>query len=444
MRGFATQAKNCYAMNTSSLLVVAALMLGFGLVSRRLESTIITAPMVFVAVGLMVGPHALGWVSIGEGAHVLHFLAEITLIFVLFGDAARIDVSALKRELGLPVRLLAIGLPLCIGLGALAAKWLFPQLSWLEAGVLGAVLAPTDAALGQAVVSSETVPLRVRQALNVESGLNDGIALPLVMVLSALGSMAHGETRTATEWLTFAALQVTLGPLAGVVVGAVGAYAILRAHTNGWLNGSYERLSGLALALLSYGVAETIGGNGFIAAFVGGMTFGNIAKNHCEGIHQFLEAEGQLLVLLVFLLLGAALLWPALTTVGVSAIIFALLSLTVVRMVPVALSLVGSGVRAPTIAFIGWFGPRGLASLLFAILIVSEAELPHESLIFSLTMLTVLCSIFLHGMTAAPFAAAYGKRTANAEQCPGEHTPVFDHPIRQPSPASTTRDPRSK
>jgi NhaP-type Na+/H+ or K+/H+ antiporter len=418
-------------MDISALLVVAVLMLGFGLVSRRIEGTAVTAPMIFVAVGLAVGPHALGLVDFADGEHMLHFLAEITLIFVLFGDAARIDVRALRRELGLPVRLLAVGLPLCIGLGALTGKLLFPGLSWLEAGVLGAVLAPTDAALGQAVVSSESVPLRIRQALNVESGLNDGIALPVVMVLAALGSMAHGETRTASEWATFAALQVTLGPIAGVAVGALGARAIVGAHARGWLSESFERLSGLALALLAFGSAEAIGGNGFIAAFVAGMTLGAYAGDRCAGMHHFLEAEGQLLMLLVFLLLGAALLWPAIAHSNGAMIAYAALSLTVVRMAPAAVSMVGSGLRVPTVGFLGWFGPRGLASVLFAILIVSQADLPNGHLIFSITMLTVLGSIVLHGITAAPLAAAYGKLADDPSTCPGEHVPVFAHPLRQ-------------
>jgi NhaP-type Na+/H+ or K+/H+ antiporter len=417
-------------MDLSTLLVVAGLMLGFGLVSRRLDGTVVTAPMVFVATGLAVGPHALDLVHVSESEHMLHLLAELTLILVLFGDAARIDLRSLRSELGLPVRLLAIGLPLCIALGTVTGKLMFPELSWLEAGVLGAVLAPTDAALGQAVVSSEVVPLRIRQALNVESGLNDGIALPVVMILAALGSMAHGDMRTPGEWAMFAALQVTLGPLAGALVGYLGARLLMWATSRAWMTSTFERLGGLALALMAFGAAEAIGGNGFIAAFVAGMTLGNVARDRCSGLHHFLEAEGTLFVLLVFLLLGAALLWPALTHATPVAIAFVILSLTLVRMLPAAIALVGAGLRPPTIGFLGWFGPRGLASVLFAILIVSEVELEHGHLIFSITMLTVLGSIVAHGITAAPLAAMYGEMAKDPEHCPGEHVAVFDHPLR--------------
>jgi len=415
-----------------TILVVAALIFGFGIVSKRLDGGWVTPPMIFVGVGLLVAPQMLGLVEVGQGEHTLHILAELTLILVLFGDAARIDLRILKKELGLPVRLLGVGLPLCIGLGAVAAKLVFPELSWFEAGVLGAVLAPTDAALGQAVVSSPVVPLRIRQALNVESGLNDGIALPVVMVLSALGSMGVAQTRTASEWAMFAVLQVTLGPLMGVAVGYLGARVLRWANARDWMTGSFQRLSGLALAMLAFAGAEAVGGNGFISAFVAGMTLGNTARDECEGLHNFLEAEGQLLMLLVFLVLGAALLWPALLHGTGAALLYAVLSLTVIRMVPAAVSLVGAGVRAPTVGFLGWFGPRGLASVLFAILIVSEADLPNGHLIFSVTMLTVSFSIVLHGISATPLASAYGKMASDTQRCPAEHQAVSPHPLRQP------------
>jgi NhaP-type Na+/H+ or K+/H+ antiporter len=417
-------------MDISAILVVAALIVGFGLVSRRLDGSVVTPPMVFVATGLAVGPHALGWIEVTESETTLHVLGELTLVLVLFGDASRIDLSALRRELGLPVRLLGLGLPLTIALGAGAAKLLFPQLSWFEAGVLGTVLAPTDAALGQAVVASPAVPLRVRQALNVESGLNDGIALPVVMVLAALGSMVHAETKSTGEWATFVTFQVTLGPIVGVVVALAGVKLVDAAARRSWVDERFLRLSGVGLALFTFAGAEAVGGNGLIAAFVGGLTLGHLARDQCEGLHHFLEAEGQLSMLLVFLLLGAALLWPSLSTGTAVTFLYAALSLTVVRMAPAALSLVGSRVRLPTTGFLGWFGPRGVASALFAILIISEADLPHAELIFATTMVTVALSVFAHGLTAAPFAAAYGKLAEDPERCPAEHEEVHDHPLR--------------
>jgi NhaP-type Na+/H+ or K+/H+ antiporter len=424
-------------VDSLTLVWIALFVLGYGLVSKRLERTMITPPMVFVALGLLFGGQGLATLGMHVDQRVIHTLAEITLVLVLFGDAARIDLRVLRTELGLPVRLLGIGLPLTIVAGALFAKLLFPSLTWLEAGTLGAVLAPTDAALGQAVVSAPAVPLRIRQALNVESGLNDGIALPVVLILAALASIAGSDDRTPAEWAQFAALQVTLGPLAGVVVAWVGGKLISWSNERDWMDGRFARLAGIALALLSFASAELIGGNGFIAAFVAGATLGNSQRGKCEFLYTFLEAEGQLLTLLVFLLLGVSLSWPALAESNPIIWLYVALSLTLVRMVPVAISTIGSGLRPPTVLFVGWFGPRGLASLLFAILILEESELPHEQLIFNVVILTVLGSVFAHGMSAAPGAQWYGRLATSATACPEEHREVTAHPLRA-GPKRTT------
>ncbi len=424
-------------LDSLTLVWIALFVLGYGLVSKRLERTMITPPMVFVALGLLFGGQGLATLGMHVDQRVIHTLAEITLVLVLFGDAARIDLRVLRTELGLPVRLLGIGLPLTIVAGALFAKLLFPSLTWLEAGTLGAVLAPTDAALGQAVVSAPAVPLRIRQALNVESGLNDGIALPVVLILAALASIAGSDDRTPAEWAQFAALQVTLGPLAGVVVAWVGGKLISWSNERDWMDGRFARLAGIALALLSFASAELIGGNGFIAAFVAGATLGNSQRGKCEFLYTFLEAEGQLLTLLVFLLLGVSLSWPALAESNPIIWLYVALSLTLVRMVPVAISTLGSGLRPPTVLFVGWFGPRGLASLLFAILILEESELPQEQLIFNVVILTVLGSVFAHGMSAAPGAQWYGRLATSATACPEEHREVTAHPLRA-GPKRTT------
>ena len=411
------------------LMWVALFVLGYGLVSKRLERTIVTPPIVFVLLGLLFGGGSLASFGMHADQRVIHVLAELTLVLVLFGDAARIDLRVLRDEFGLPVRLLGIGMPLTILAGALIGKVVFPGLSWLEAAALGAILAPTDAALGQAVVSAPSVPLRIRQALNVESGLNDGIALPVVLIFAALGSMGGGEGRSAADWVQFAALQVTLGPVAGVTVAWFGGRLVTWSDSRGWMDGRFARLAGIALALLSFASAELIGGNGFIAAFVAGMTLGNTQRGKCEYLYSFLEAEGQLLALLVFLLLGLSFAWPTIAESDGNMWLYAVLSLTVVRMVPVAISMIGSGLRPPSVLFIGWFGPRGLASLLFAILILERADLPHGQLVFNVVILTVLGSVFAHGMSAAPGATWYGKLARNASRCPAEHKAVVEHPL---------------
>jgi len=417
-------------VDSTTIVWIALFVLGYGLVSKRLERTIITPPMVFVALGLFFSSSGLGELGMNADRSVIHVLAELTLVLVLFGDAARIDLRVLRDELGLPARLLGIGMPLTIIAGAVVAKLVLPELTWFEAAALGAILAPTDAALGQAVVSAPSVPLRIRQALNVESGLNDGIALPVVLIFAALASMGGGENRNAAEWAQFATMQVMLGPLAGFVIAWVGGRLITWSDSRNWMDGRFARLAGIALALLSFGGAELIGGNGFIAAFVAGMTLGNSQRGKCEYLYSFLEAEGQLLALLVFLLLGLRLARPAIAESNASILLYALLSLTLIRMVPVAISLIGSGLRGPSALFLGWFGPRGLASLLFAILILEEAALPHEGLVFNVVILTVLGSVFAHGMSAAPAARKYGELASDAGKCPAENAAVAAHPLR--------------
>ncbi len=417
-------------MDTTAFILVACFIFGFGLYSGRLAESPLTPPLAFVGLGVLFGPWGLNWLHLNVEQGVMHVLAELTLILVLFSDAARIDLSVLRRELGLPVRLLAIGMPLTMVLGAALAKWLFPELEWLEAAVLGALLAPTDAALGQAVVSNPGVPTRVRQALNVESGLNDGIALPAVLVLAAFASMGAEMTRSASEWARFAAIQVTLGPLVGIAVAWAGSRLLKWSTAKGWIQPTFERLTGLALALLAFACAEQVGGNGFIAAFVAGMMLGQWTRGRCAWLYDFLEAEGQLLVLLVFLAFGASFAVPALEITSWRTVAYAALSLTVIRMVPVAIAMIGTGLRLPTVLFLGWFGPRGLASILFGILVLDKADLPHEPLIFGLVMLTVLFSVVAHGLSAAPLARRYATMATDPEHCPAEHQAVMDQPLR--------------
>lgn len=418
-------------MNPTDVVLLASLIFAFGLISKRLDGTVLTPPMVFVGVGLLVGSSGLGLLHFKVGEGTLHILAELTLILVLFGDATRIDVRTLRRELGLPVRLLGIGLPLSMAVGAGLALLVLPDLTLWEAATLGAILAPTDAALGQAVVSSPLVPLRIRQGLNVESGLNDGIALPFVLVFMSLASMSHGESRTPEEWVVFAALQVTLGPLIGFLIAWVGGYLVARAATFGYIEESFERIAGLALALLCYAAAELAGGNGFIAAFVGGVTIGNTQRERCRWMLAFLEAEGQLFMLMVFLGLGASLAVPAMSSATGPVVLYALLSLTLVRMVPVSISLIGTKLRLPSHLFIGWFGPRGLASILYGILLLSEATTPHEDAIFHVVVVTALLSVFLHGLTASPGVALYSRATRTVDASSAEFAPVTEQPVRR-------------
>ncbi len=415
-------------MDPPLLAAIAATLFTFGLVSRTAERNILTPPMVFVLLGFGLGAHGLGWLALESAT--IHGLAELTLVLVLFTDASRIDLSCLRRERSLPTRLLGIGLPLTVALGALAALLVFPGIGAWEALLLAAILAPTDAALGQAVVSSPLIPMRIRQSLNVESGLNDGLALPLVLVAASLAG-ARDAGGDLGGWLRFAGLQLVLGPLVGASVGYWGGRLVERATKSDWINDSFQRLSVLGLAGLAYGGAEIVGGNGFIAAFVAGLTVGSASRAVCKCLFEFGEAEGQLMTLLVFLIFGAVMVPAAMPLWDGRALIYATLSLTAVRMLPVAFSLLGSGLRPASIAFLSWFGPRGLASILFALLVVEEGRLASGAMIEAVVLLTVLLSTFAHGISAFPLARRYGAFvTAEPERAPAEHAPELEHPVR--------------
>ena len=415
-------------MDIYGIAIIAAGVILFAAISNRLRDTVLTPPMIFAGFGLLIGSAVFGLVDLDVEHEFIHGLAEVTLILVLFSDAARIDLRQVRRDHNLPVRLLLVGLPLIVIAGTAVAFALPLGLTFWQAALLAAILAPTDAALGQSVVSSPRVPARIRQALNIESGLNDGIALPLVLFFACLASAVGGESE-AQNWLVFGAKQIGLGPLAGVAIGLVGARLIDRAAARNWLTESFEGLAILALALLAFAGAEIIGGNGFIAAFVSGVVFGNQVRGRCGFIFEFVEAEGQLLTLSTFLVFGAVLLPTVVDHLGWATLLYAVLSLTAIRLLPVAISLFGAGVRAPTLFFLGWFGPRGLASILFALLILEEAAVPAADEIMAVTIVTVALSILAHGITAAPAARWYGaKMTALGSG--GEHQPVSEMPTR--------------
>ena len=417
-------------MDVTAVLAITLALIAYGLISRKIEGSILTGPILFSVFGLIAGPAAFGLIPLQISNEALHLLAEVTLILVLFSDAASIDLVQLRRDHNLPVRMLLIGMPLTIVLGAVVALLLFKGFGLWEAALLAAILAPTDAALGQAVVSNRLVPVRIRQALNVESGLNDGIALPFILIFAALASAMHAES-DAAEWLLFGTKQVVLGPLAGIAVGYVGAKLVSSCYRTQWMSESAEGMIALGLAFGAFALAEVVHGNGFIAAFVGGLTFGNTLKQKCQFLYEFAESEGQILILLTFTAFGAAMIPQAMGAVTIMHIAFGILVLTVLRMLPIQLSLIGTGIKPVTSTFLGWFGPRGLASILFVLLILEEAELANESTLFAAVIVTVTLSVVLHGITAGPAARWYGSMSQQMGECE-ENRPVSDEPFAGP------------
>ena len=392
-----------------NLVVLAVVIFAFGLVSRRLEGTVLTAPMVFVVAGAILGPGGLGLVGFGLDDHTVLLVGEIALAIVLFAAAASINLSSVRQNEGLPLRLLCIGMPLTIALGAAAAVLLLTDLTLWEAAIVGAVLAPTDAALGQAVVSNPRVPLRVRQALDVEAGLNDGLSVPFLALFLTL-AVAEEELQPASFWIRFALEQIGLGALIGVGVGLAGGWLVSLASKREWMTDTFQRLAVLALAIIAWALADQIGGNGFIAAFVGGLAMGPTVDRVGERLIRFTEAEGQLLNLSVFFIFGVLVI-GLIRPLSWEVALYALLSLTLIRMLPVAVSLVGTRLRGASMLFAGWFGPRGLASIVLGLIVVAEApQLAGREEIQAVVALTVLLSVLLHGVTAAPLSEAFARR----------------------------------
>lgn len=379
----------------------------YALIAKRLSSTILTAPILFICLGtaFAVG----GLVSPETGEALLHPVTEVALVVLLFLDAAQTDLSALRKRSLWPRRMLLIGLPLSVVFGTLAGLVFFPHWSLATIALAAAILTPTDAALGQAVVSNEAVPIRERRALTVESGLNDGLALPLILLFAALVTAA--EAQNSVDWLIFGAKQILLGPLAGIAVGALGGWALLRAKAAGSTSEIYEGVGALCLAGSAYLAAVLIGGNGFIAAFAAGLVFGAIVKDACSFIFEFTESEGQLLVWASFFLLGVTLVPEAIAHLTLPMLGLILVSLFVIRPLAIWLSLSRTDAPPITRMFFGWFGPRGLATALFALLVVEQ--LPHQlgETILHLAINAVWMSAILHGVTAAPGARWYADKT---------------------------------
>lgn len=393
-------------------LAITGFLLAFCMVAKRLEKTIFTAPMIFLGFGVLVAQ--FGMLGFEDAESMLHIVAEVALIVLLFLDAAQIDQSALFKRSVWPARMLLLGLPLAFIIGTAVAWVILPGWPLAALALLAAILVPTDAALGQPVVANQDVPERPRRALTVESGLNDGLALPLVLLMAFL---AAPEAAAPQEgWLVFGAKQITLGPLVGIAIGAMGGVILLWAKKHNTTSDIYEGIGALGLAASAYLAAKLVGGNGFISAFAAGLGFGAIVKDQCKFVFEFTESEGQLLSWTAFFLMGCALVPEAITHLTPVSLTVILTSLFFVRPVAIWLSLIGTDANAPTRLFFGWFGPRGLATALFALLVVEQLEPEFSEQVLFLAVNTVWISAVLHGLTAAPGARLYAKIMDRQEQ----------------------------
>ena len=396
-------------MSVSDLAIVAALVFGWGTLSARLERFDVTAPIAFVVAGLLLTHGPLAFLGVAPSNELIKKLAEFTLVLILFSDASRVGLHELRADAGLYLRLLGVALPLTIGLGTLLTLALVGVGSIWLALLVGAALAPTDAALGAGMMANPAIPARIRRLINVESGLNDGIATPFVSIGIA-GAATGGEI--AGHGPAAATAELAVGLLVGVALGGIGGLLVNAARKRGWIAEGFAGSAGLGLAVCTYASALALHGNGFIAAFVGGLAFGTVRGRRGEPLVPFVEETGALVSLLVWLTFGAVAVAPAVESLTWQIVLYAVLSLTVIRMVPVAVALIGAGLGRATVALVGWFGPRGLASVVFALLALEDlgSRTAHNAV--AVITITVMLSVVVHGATADPLATRYARLLA--------------------------------
>jgi NhaP-type Na+/H+ or K+/H+ antiporter len=386
------------------LACFAALVFLYSLVSNKVERLSLSGPIVFVAAGVLLGPYGLNWFSPASGSFNGKALIDITLALFLFVDAASANLDVLRKNWRIPGRMLLLGLPLNICLGSFAALWLFPSLSLYEAAILGTMLAATDAALGKAVMTNPSVPQHLREGLSAESGLNDGLCVPFILLFIALeqGSAVLGEGFGLELLLE----ELGIGFAVGAGIAFIAAKAILRVRELGWLGHVWQRMSVPALAVLVFAIAQSLHGSGYIAAFVGGLCFRVAMREDVHSLILSAESVGEVMAMLAWVLFGLMLVPLAMPFIGGTEVLYAVLSLTVIRVLPILLSLQGTRERIQGKLFLAWFGPRGLASLAFATLVWAE-QIPAAGTLVSVTVLTVAISLVVHGVTAAPFARRF-------------------------------------
>jgi len=397
----------------ATFAVLAMLILAWAVTSKVLARANINGPLVFTVAGYLLANPDWGVLAVNFKAPSIHVIAELTLALLLFADASRVNASKLRSDIGFPSRLLGLGLPLSVILGSLLAAWLLDDLSWALAGFVGATLAPTDAALSAQVINDKRIPVRVRSVLNVESGLNDGIVTPVVAFALAVAATELGMTGHEGGSEGGALLQLAVGVVVGLAIGMGSALVISRGSRRQWIVTGGRRLATLGAALSSFALAVALHGNGFIAAFVAGIAFGAALDDEVVDVEEageLPELLGEVLAFVVWFVFGAVLVPLAFANFDVSILVYALLSLTVVRMLPLALSLVGAGLDRQTVLFMGWFGPRGLASVVFALLAVEElGETSFVVPALAAVSLTVFLSVVLHGVTAGPWGSRYAR-----------------------------------
>jgi NhaP-type Na+/H+ or K+/H+ antiporter len=396
-----------------NLAIIALFAFLYSAVAGRVERTMISGPMVFMAFGLVLGPLGLGILDLDVGNAELRTLADLTLALILFIDASNADMAVLKRSFQIPQRMLAIGLPLIILLGFGIGVLVFQGLGLFELAILATMLAATDAALGKAVVTNKAVPSHIREGLNAESGLNDGICVPILFVFIALAVGTDVQGSSMGLALKLVAQEIGIGLVVGLGLTALGAGVLKLCWERGWITDIWGQLPVVTLSVSCFAVAQSLHGSGYIAAFTGGILFGILAKHSKHKLLHAAEGTGETLALITWVVFGSAVAGQAFEHFSWQVVLYSVLSLTLIRMLPIYLSLSGTGQDRASKLFLGWFGPRGLASIVFAIIVLNE-NLPGGETLAMTVVCTVFLSVLAHGLTANPLASAYAERRRQA------------------------------
>ncbi len=391
------------------LTVFAAFLFVYSLVATRLEGTPVNGALVYVAVGMLLGSQAIGLIDLNADGELISRLAELALAVCLFTDSANANLNVLRQIQAFPVRLLLIGLPLTIALGLGLGMLLFGELAIFEVALIATMLAPTDAALGKAVVTNRAVPEKVRESLNVESGLNDGICVPLILLFIALASGTVEASESASLFVRLPFKVIGIGLMVGAMLSVAGGFALKACAQRGWVTATWLQVPIIALALFCFGLAQWLGGSGFISSFVGGLVFGGLTRNHKEQFLVAAEGTADVLALMTWFTFGTVALGFLKTAISWQVVAYAVLSLTLVRMLPVYVCLAGKQLKWDSKLFMGWFGPRGLASIVFAVM-VGGVHLPGDGTIMAVVTWTIVLSIIAHGLSANPLASMYSAR----------------------------------
>jgi NhaP-type Na+/H+ or K+/H+ antiporter len=396
------------------LALLALLVFFYSIIAGRLERSIFSGPIIYVAAGFILGPMVLGWFDGSTTTTNFRVLADLSLALILFLDAANADLGTLKRQFRIPSRMLLIGLPGAIALGFAFALLMFEQLTLYEAAILGTMLAATDAALGKAVITNKSVPARVREGLNVESGLNDGLCVPILFVFIALAEAGDGEISSTGLAIELVFQELGIGLAVGLGLTAIGTWLLRFCLKRAWVTEIWLQVTVVAMAIACFALAQSLHGSGYIAAFTGGLLFGFLGKESTHKVVLAAEGMGETLAMLTWVVFGVSVIGQYFDVFTWQVLVYSLLSLTVIRMLPIFLSLVGSGESVSSRLFLGWFGPRGLASIVFAI-IVLNTELPGARLISVVVVCTVFLSLVAHGISANPMAKWLAAKESSEE-----------------------------